>query len=128
MPTGTLVVRGRSFDGYWSGANDGSPAGSTVLVIFKSNVRGQLTRTDLVLQTAQDAIKSAVPFFKQFGEIPSGRLEGSRLGRVEGMKRGYKGGNDGFIVFDKESLEGEQELVDVCELEDALICDLKGGD
>lgn len=90
-------------------------------------VRRQLARADLVLQTSQDAIKSAVPFLEYFSKIPSGRLEGGRLDGVEGMEGSDKRSDDGFIVFDKEGFEGEQELIDVGELEDALICDLEGG-
>jgi hypothetical protein len=43
------------------------------------------------------------------------------------MEGSDKRSDDGFIVFDKEGFEGEQELIDVGELEDALICDLEGG-
>lgn len=90
-------------------------------------LRRRLDRANLVLQTAQDAIKGAVPLFKYFGKIPSGRPDSGRLGRVEGMEGSDKSGNDRFIVLDKEGFESKQELVNVCELEDALVCNLGCG-
>lgn len=40
------------------------------------------------------------------------------------MEGGDEGCNEGLVVFDKEGLEGKQELVDVGELDDSLPCDL----
>lgn len=47
--------------------------------------------------------------------------DGGVIGRAE---RSYKSCDERLKELDEYSLECTQELVDVCELEDALVCDL----
>lgn len=41
------------------------------------------------------------------------------------MERSYKRSNEGLKKLDEYGLECTQEFINVCELEDALVCDLK---
>ena len=41
------------------------------------------------------------------------------------MQRSYKRSNEGLEKLDEYGLECTQEIVNVCKLEDALVCDLK---
>jgi hypothetical protein len=85
----------------------------------------------LVLQAFEQFVESDIPTFESLRKIPAGRLGYSIRKRngaaVDGVERSYKRSNKRLEKFDKHRLECAQKVVNVCELEDALVCDLKAG-
>jgi hypothetical protein len=90
--------------------------------VTRAHLRG------LILQTFEQFVEGSVPTFECLCKIPTGRLGcgiGKRDGGVVGStERSYKSSDERPKEFDEYGLECTQEFVDVCELEDALVCDL----
>ena len=87
----------------------------------------------LFLDTLEQLVKQLVPTLERLGEIPRSRRI-PRGGRglftvVHGMQRCDERREKRFEELDKERFHGGEEIVDIGELQDALVRDLwkRGG-
>lgn len=84
----------------------------------------------LFFDTFQQLVEYLVPTVERLGEIPGGRWTArsrSLFAGINGMQRGDKGSKKGFKELDKERFHSREEVIDIGELEDALVRDLRRG-
>lgn len=99
--------------------------GSTILE--RDRVHAMVEREEweylssLVLETREQLVEHVIPAIEDGRKIPR---RGGTAWVVDSMQGCNQCGQERFEEFDEEGLDGVQEIVDVGELEDALIGDL----